>query len=260
VLGVTGWLLLAAVPATYLVLGSHPTLAHLQDTLTTGPGHLLVLAATAAATALATWQLFTGARALHRARRTRPLADAPAALTLAIIARTGAVTLFGLTWWRLAHGATGASRLLTNAHALDAGGRSDLTVNDMITVATVLAVAGVAAAVSDDDAGLSSGDRSGRAGDITAAGGSPEPGDNGDSGRKTPRTFKKPRPGSGKERASDVPSRVKSDPEGRPFVGEPGSQFARRLLDRRYGKGSWSDTGPRSEYNQIKRYGVRGFR
>lgn len=65
--------------------------------------------------------------------------------------------------------------------------------------------------------------------------------------------------GSGKIRASDVPSWVRNDPEGRPFVGESGKDFARRLLDKRYGEGNWSGTGPRSEYNQIKKYGDRGF-
>jgi hypothetical protein len=53
VLRVAGWLALAAVPVAYLILGSYPPLAHLQDTLTTGPGHTLVVAVTIAVAVLA---------------------------------------------------------------------------------------------------------------------------------------------------------------------------------------------------------------
>ena len=76
--------------------------------------------------------------------------------------------------------------------------------------------------------------------------------------RNTPREFKRPRPGSGKERASRVPSWVRNDPEGRPFKGETGSDFAKRMMDKKYGSGNWKP-GPTSEYNQIKKYGDRGF-
>ena len=71
--------------------------------------------------------------------------------------------------------------------------------------------------------------------------------------------FREPVSGTGKERASDVPSWVKNDEEGRPRIGENGRRFAERMLDKRYGKGNWSDRGPRSEYSQIKKYGDRGF-
>lgn len=72
-------------------------------------------------------------------------------------------------------------------------------------------------------------------------------------GEFDPNAFKRPRPGSGKERASDVPSWVRDHPEGRPRVGESGKDFARRMLDEQYGRGNWGGTGPSSEYNQIKK-------
>lgn len=70
--------------------------------------------------------------------------------------------------------------------------------------------------------------------------------------------FRTPRPGTGQQRASDVPSWVKNDPEGRPRVGENGGQFAKRLLDRKYGEGNWPQ-GPGTEHNRIQKYGDRGF-
>lgn len=71
--------------------------------------------------------------------------------------------------------------------------------------------------------------------------------------------FKRPAPGTGKERGSDVPSWVKNDDEGRPRVGENGREFAKRILDKHHGEGSWSGKGSNSEYSQIQKYGDRGF-
>lgn len=42
-------------------------------------------------------------------------------------------------------------------------------------------------------------------------------------------------------------------------MGESGRDFAKRLLDKQYGEGGWSGTGPGSEFNRIKKFGDRGF-
>jgi RHS repeat-associated protein len=64
---------------------------------------------------------------------------------------------------------------------------------------------------------------------------------------------------SGAEAAKDVPSWAKGN---RPNVGENGKSFAKRLLDEKYGP-DWSkapgSTGPRSEFNMIKKWGDRAF-
>jgi RHS repeat-associated protein len=63
---------------------------------------------------------------------------------------------------------------------------------------------------------------------------------------------------SGKEAANDAPSWARGE---RPKVGESGKDFAKRLMDSKYGQGNWEQKkGPTSEYNQIKKYGDRGFR
>lgn len=60
---------------------------------------------------------------------------------------------------------------------------------------------------------------------------------------------------SGKEAADDVPSWAQGE---RPRTDESGSDFARRLLDGRYGEGNYP-TGPGSEFNKIKKWGDRAF-
>ena len=59
---------------------------------------------------------------------------------------------------------------------------------------------------------------------------------------------------SGKEKANDRPSWAKGE---RPEPGESGKDFAKRVLDRRYGKDRYKK-GPNSEYNQLKKWGDRG--
>ncbi|MFD6155086.1 hypothetical protein ACFWF7_16610 [Nocardia sp. NPDC060256] len=75
----------------------------------------------------------------------------------------------------------------------------------------------------------------------------------------TPRS-KVPKPGSDKERATNVPNFAKGKP---PREGESGKDYARRLMDEEYGEGNWDlkpeDTGPRSEYSKIKKYGDRAW-
>lgn len=41
---------------------------------------------------------------------------------------------------------------------------------------------------------------------------------------------------------------------------ESGKDFAKRLMDKKYGEGKWSDMGPGSEYNQIKKWGDTDFK
>ena len=68
--------------------------------------------------------------------------------------------------------------------------------------------------------------------------------------------FKKPKSGvSGKEGSKDVPNWAKGN---RPRVGESGKDFAKRLLDAKYGPGNWK-TGPTSEFSQIQKWGDRSF-
>ena len=75
-------------------------------------------------------------------------------------------------------------------------------------------------------------------------------------GRNTEYKNKKPNV-SGKEGAKDVPSWVKE--EGwRPKVGESGKDFAKRVLDEKYGAGNYN---PREEpeFSQIKKWADRSF-
>lgn len=77
------------------------------------------------------------------------------------------------------------------------------------------------------------------------------------------RERKVPIPGiSGKDGSKDAPGWAKASGE-RPYVDENGKEFATRLMDEQYGKGEWNkskaDTGPRSEYQGIKKWGDRSF-
>jgi hypothetical protein len=67
--------------------------------------------------------------------------------------------------------------------------------------------------------------------------------------------FKKPKSGSGKERASDIPSWAEGE---RPYIWENGNAFAKRLLDERYGVGKYPK-GAGTEHSQLKKLGDRGF-
>ena len=73
---------------------------------------------------------------------------------------------------------------------------------------------------------------------------------------KTFRPFKEPIPRlSGKEGAKDTPSWARGQ---RPYFGENGRDFAKRLMDERYGRGHLKKEDP--EYDKIKKYGDRSFR
>jgi len=68
---------------------------------------------------------------------------------------------------------------------------------------------------------------------------------------------KTPKSGSGKDKATDVPSWLKNKGE-RPYKNENGKTFAKRVMDEKYGAGNYP-TGPGTEYNKIQKYGDRGF-
>src|SRR5205814_9178843 len=68
--------------------------------------------------------------------------------------------------------------------------------------------------------------------------------------------YKVPRSGqSGEEAASDIPSWAQGE---RPLVGESGKDFARRLLDQKYGAGKYKIRGD-TEFSRLKKYADRHF-
>ena len=68
--------------------------------------------------------------------------------------------------------------------------------------------------------------------------------------------YKKPKPKiSDKEGAKNAPSWAKGD---RPYKHESGKDFAKRLMDEKYGIGNYRP-GPKSEFNQIKKWGDRAW-
>jgi hypothetical protein len=71
---------------------------------------------------------------------------------------------------------------------------------------------------------------------------------------KTFRPFKEPIL-SGKEGSKDVPSWARGQ---RPYVGENGRDFAKRLMDERYGPVNWNRRS--REYGKLHKYGDRSFR
>ena len=60
---------------------------------------------------------------------------------------------------------------------------------------------------------------------------------------------------SGKDGAKDVPSWAKGN---RPYIEESGKDFAKRLLDEKYGEGNYL-TKSQTEYSKIKKWGDRAF-
>lgn len=76
------------------------------------------------------------------------------------------------------------------------------------------------------------------------------------SGEHTaPKEHKKPKSGTGKEKADDVPSWAEGEA---PYEGESGKDFSKRLMDKKYGENNY-DKGPGSEFNKLKKWGDRGF-
>jgi hypothetical protein len=66
---------------------------------------------------------------------------------------------------------------------------------------------------------------------------------------------KKSKSGSGKEKATDIPSWAKGN---KPLKGENGKDFATRLMNEKYGIGNYK-TGPGSEFSKLQKYGNRAF-
>lgn len=60
---------------------------------------------------------------------------------------------------------------------------------------------------------------------------------------------------TGKEGAKDIPSWARGQ---RPYVGENGRDFAKRLMDEKYGPGKWDRN--EQEYKQLHKHGDRNFR
>jgi len=60
---------------------------------------------------------------------------------------------------------------------------------------------------------------------------------------------------SDRDKANDPPSWAKGNS---PNEGESGNDFAKRLMDEKYGEGNY-DKGPNTEYNKIRKWGDRGF-
>lgn len=75
---------------------------------------------------------------------------------------------------------------------------------------------------------------------------------------ETGREYKKSKSGSHKEKADSPPSWALGE---RPYVGENGKEFAKRVMDKCYGRGNWDpkDNGPKSDFNRIKKWGDRAF-
>jgi RHS repeat-associated protein len=67
---------------------------------------------------------------------------------------------------------------------------------------------------------------------------------------------KKPKT-TGKEGAKDCPSWAKED--GGPMHNESGKDYAKRLLDEKYGPDGWTETGPGSEFSKIQKWADRAF-
>ena len=71
--------------------------------------------------------------------------------------------------------------------------------------------------------------------------------------------FKNSISGSGKAKASDVPSWARNNPNGRPYTTENGKAFSERKMNEQYGKGNWENNSKRmTEYSQLKKWGDRG--
>ena len=70
---------------------------------------------------------------------------------------------------------------------------------------------------------------------------------------------KVPKSGSGKEKATDIPSWARAT-GARPNVNQSGSDFARRLMDEQYGKGNWDKNTGDGEFSKIQKYADRNFK
>jgi hypothetical protein len=67
--------------------------------------------------------------------------------------------------------------------------------------------------------------------------------------------YRKAKKRKGQKTGTDIPSWARGQ---RPYVGENGKKFAKRLCDERYGEGNYP-IGAGSEFNQLKKHGDRDF-
>jgi len=65
---------------------------------------------------------------------------------------------------------------------------------------------------------------------------------------------KKESKSSDKEKSSDIPSWARGE---KPKQGESGNEYAKRVMDQKYGAGNYKK-GPGTEYNKLRKYGDRG--
>jgi hypothetical protein len=63
---------------------------------------------------------------------------------------------------------------------------------------------------------------------------------------------------TGAQAKDDIPGWVKGDRYRPPRVGENGNQYAKRLLDHKFGAGKWSE-GPGTDFNKIKKWANEHF-
>lgn len=74
-----------------------------------------------------------------------------------------------------------------------------------------------------------------------------------------PKEFKRRIPGQSKREAKDYIPDWARQRGARPGVDEDGKTAAKRYLDEKYGKGNWSEKGPKSEFNQLQKFFDNAF-
>ncbi len=161
------------------------------------------------------------------------------AYSFAIVTITDTVAGYHAGYFRFSSG-TGASS------SSPVGYEYVLNISAVFEISTSTAIAGVAIGSASIASGviLSDADRE------KMLGGAPG-GGNG-------KAFKEPKPGAtGKSGATDIPSWAKGS---RPYKGESGTQYAKRMMDSKYGSGNWSRSGQQGrEFSQLKKYADRHF-
>ncbi|MFC6011793.1 hypothetical protein [Nocardia lasii] len=172
------------------------------------------------------------------------------AMTVVLV---GVVAIFTAGTGAVAAGAGGTAVTIQIVESTAVVIKNAVSVSRLVTVVGAVVVAGTASgsftAIPDlTSAGVSAA--------ITAIAGMAVYVAANDDAVPVDRPKKVPTSGSGKEKATDVPSWAKGRP---PFVGESGKEYARRLMDEQYGPGNWEGTGPKTEFNKIKKYGDRSW-
>jgi hypothetical protein len=128
------WLLLLLPPVLYLLVGGVPSLAGVQRAMGEPALWWPVVAAAVAGAAWTAWSLAVALRHLTQARR-HPAAEVPAAATLLLLVRAGALVTSLAALWLLALGDAPGDPVLPSAHILDAGGQATLLLVLMLALA-----------------------------------------------------------------------------------------------------------------------------